>query len=160
MNDSKRKYSGSCLCGAVRYQVTKFEPHIGHCHCTMCRKFHGAAFSTFGEVKLGNLRWISGYERLKSYAASNRTVRRFCDICGSSMVFISPYNQELGTVEIALATLDDIGDDLADLKPDAHIYTSSEVPWLDLGDELPKYLEYRDGDVESPQANFRCFRPD
>jgi hypothetical protein len=114
----------------------------------MCRKFHGAAFSTFGEVKLENLHWISGYEYLKSYTASNRTVRQFCDTCGASMVFISPYNEELGTVEIALATLDDTGDGLADLKPDAHIYTSSKVPWLDIIDELPRYLEYRDGEKE------------
>ena len=145
MNDSQRKYSGSCLCGAVRYEVTEFEPHIGHCHCTMCRKFHGAAFSTFGEVKLENLHWLSGHEQLKSYTAPNRTVRQFCDTCGSSLVFISPYNQELGTVEVAIATLEDG----SGLKPDAHIYTSSKVPWLDIVDGLPRYKEYRDGEKES-----------
>jgi hypothetical protein len=115
----------------------------------MCRKFHGAAFSTFGEVRLENLCWISGAEHLHSYVAPNRTVRQFCDICGSSMVFISPYNEELGTVEIALATLDDSGAGLADLTPDAHIYTRTKVPWLDIDDGLPRYLEYRDGERET-----------
>jgi len=148
MNEIKANYAGSCLCGAVHYEVTAFEPHIGHCHCTMCRKFHGAAFSTFGEVRLENLRWISGAQHLHSYVAANRTVRQFCDICGSSMVFISPYNEELGTVEIALATLDDRGDGLTDLRPDAHIYMGTKVPWLEINDGLPRYTEYRDGEQE------------
>ena len=144
MNNPEKQYSGSCLCGAVRFTVTRFEPLIGHCHCSMCRKFHGAAFSTFGEVRLEHLRWLSGEDRLKSYVAANRTVRKFCDTCGSSMVFISPFNTEAGTVEVALATLDDG----TGLYPDAHIYTRYKVPWLDLCDDLPKYQEYRDGEEQ------------
>ncbi|MBT3308692.1 MAG: hypothetical protein HOL04_07360 [Gammaproteobacteria bacterium] len=62
-------YRGRCLCGAVTYHITQFETDIGHCHCTMCQRFHGAAFSTFGEVKLENLEWLSGYEQLKEFQA-------------------------------------------------------------------------------------------
>ena len=44
-------YKGLCLCGSIKYAVDKIEPKMGHCHCSMCRKFHGAAFATFGEAK-------------------------------------------------------------------------------------------------------------
>jgi hypothetical protein len=39
----------------------------------MCRKFYGAAFSTFGEAKVENFRWIKATEQLKTYQAANGT---------------------------------------------------------------------------------------
>jgi hypothetical protein len=120
----------------------------------MCQKFHGAAFSTFAEVKLSNLYWISGYNNLKSYRASNDTVRQFCNNCGSSMLFCSRYNQQACTVELAIATLDNNNRNNnnlsfdSDLKPNAHIHISSKVAWLNIDDDLPKYKEYRDGEKE------------
>jgi hypothetical protein len=140
MNKPKPNYTGSCLCGAITYRVTKFEPLIGHCHCRMCQKFHGAAFSTFAEVKLVNLCWISGETMLKSYTAANHSTRQFCNCCGSSLTFSSRHNCKAGTIEIAIATLDDS----SGLIPDAHIYTRSKVPWINICDSLPEYRQYRE----------------
>ena len=39
--------TGSCLCGAVTYEVRGPFNMMVHCHCSMCRKHHGAAFATF-----------------------------------------------------------------------------------------------------------------
>ena len=50
---------GSCLCGAVVYQVRRFYPEIANCHCGMCRKFHGAAFATYGKVQVEDLQWLA-----------------------------------------------------------------------------------------------------
>ena len=52
-NDAMR---GTCLCGGIVYEVNALEPKMGHCHCSMCRKFHGAAFATYGEAKRENFR--------------------------------------------------------------------------------------------------------
>lgn len=139
MTNTESNYKGSCLCGGVTFEVTKFEQPLGHCHCKMCQKFHGAAFSTFGEVKLENLHWITGHKNLKSYTASNNAIRQFCSTCGSSLLFCSVYNQKSGTIELAISTLDDA----KDLKPDAHIYTSSKASWISICDDLPQYEEYR-----------------
>ncbi len=38
---------------------------MAHCHCSMCRKFHGAAFSTYGEAKIENFKWLQGEGFLK-----------------------------------------------------------------------------------------------
>lgn len=139
MSEEKGNYTGSCLCGQVQYQVSKFLPVIAHCHCTMCQKFHGAAFSTFGEVEKENLHWLSGQEHLTSYRAENGSIRQFCNCCGASMAFISRYNEEAATVEIAIATLDSG----PPLTPDAHIFTRSKVPWITLSDDLPKFTAFR-----------------
>ncbi len=140
MNEAdKTPYRGSCLCGAVKYEVKKIEPHMAHCHCSMCRKFHGAAFATFGEARKENFRWLQGEELLSAYKASNGTIRTFCSKCGSSMTFKASGGDD-NLVEFALGTLDtDI-----EHRPDAHIYTAYKADWMELHDELPKYFEGRE----------------
>ncbi len=59
-------YRGSCLCGVVRFEVDEFLPQVAHCHCSMCRKFHGAAYATIAGVRrelLIRLRWGAGRVR-------------------------------------------------------------------------------------------------
>ncbi|MDH3589509.1 MAG: GFA family protein [Gammaproteobacteria bacterium] len=135
MTDS---YRGSCLCGAVRYEIDEFMPGIAHCHCSMCRKFHGAAFATIGTVAGSKFRWLAGEDELKDYIAKNGTTRSFCRHCGSSIRFASPRAPE-DEIEIALGTLDS---DLP-LKPSAHIFVGSAANWTVLQDDLPQYEEAR-----------------
>ena len=135
----ENKYQGQCLCGSIKYEVTKIEEQMGHCHCSMCRKFHGAAFATFGEAKSENFRWVTGKNFLKSYIATNGTTRKFCENCGSSLIFM-PANDDGKLVEFSLGTLDtDI-----ELKPDAHIFTKFGANWYEASDDLPKFSEGRD----------------
>ena len=37
---------GGCLCGDVRFTVDWPSKWIAHCHCSMCRRAHGAAYVT------------------------------------------------------------------------------------------------------------------
>lgn len=127
-------YKGECLCGAIKYEIDAFGPRLAHCHCSMCRKFHGAPCVTLGEVNRSNFRWIQGEEALQSYVAENGTIRRFCRYCGSSLTFSSPNTSE-DIVEISLGTLDS---DL-NAKPDAHIYVGSKANWTVICDNLPQY---------------------
>ena len=125
-------YTGSCLCGAVKYEVKKIEPHMAHCHCNMCRKFHGAAFASFGEAKPENFKWLQGKDKLVDYVASNQSTRRFCKTCGSSMTF-QPSFDNGGLIEFTLGTLDT---PILE-KPDAHIFTDFKANWYDVKDDLP-----------------------
>ena len=132
-------YKGQCLCGQIAYEVTKIEPRMGHCHCSMCRKFHGAAFATLGEAKAENFRWVRGEELLKAYTGENGTVRQFCSRCGSSMTFEAS-NSSGELVEFALGTLDsDI-----ELRPDVHIYTEFGANWYEITDDLPVFPRGRE----------------
>ena len=39
--------SGHCECGRIRYQVDTGIKDFSHCHCSQCRRLHGAAYATF-----------------------------------------------------------------------------------------------------------------
>lgn len=129
---------GSCLCGHVSYEVDQFIPHATHCHCSMCRKFHGAAFATYGVVERQSFRWLTGEEHLAKFIAPNGTIRTFCQQCGSSLAFESPTTPN--SIDIALSTLDDNPNEL----PAAHIYTSFKAPWYQITDDLPSYDKTHD----------------
>jgi hypothetical protein len=131
-------YRGSCLCGAARFEIDKFLPQVAHCHCSMCRKFHGAAYATIAGVQRTCFRWVDGEDVLKQYTAPNGTTRTFCSRCGSSLTFSSPRAAD-DVVEIALGTVD--GD--VPVKPNAHIFVGSGANWTVLNDDLPKYGEGR-----------------
>ena len=49
---------GRCLCGALRYQIDGPFVDMVHCHCSMCRKHHGAPFATWAVAPLSGFRWI------------------------------------------------------------------------------------------------------
>ena len=132
-------YRGSCLCGAITFEVDRFAPTTGNCHCSMCRKFPGAAYATIAEARVEHFRWLSGEDRLKPYTAANGTTRRFCSDCGSSLTFFSP-NADPDLVEIALGCFDDE----VPVRPDAHIYVGSGASWALPDDDLPRYEAGRD----------------
>ncbi len=77
---------GSCLCGAVSYEVTGPFKMMGNCHCSICRKSHGAAFATWGIIDPDQFRWTSGEEFVHAYESSRGRERRFCKKCGSPLV--------------------------------------------------------------------------
>jgi len=143
-NETNAPLQGQCLCGSIKYEVDQLEPHMGHCHCSMCRKFHGAAFATFGEAKNENFRWLQGVDLLSSYVASNGATRQFCRTCGSSMTFKASSGQE-ERVEFSLGTLDSE----INLRPDAHIYFASKANWMEVCDHLPKHAEGRNSPLEA-----------
>jgi hypothetical protein len=127
-------YSGSCLCGDIKFSVTGFSDNIANCHCTMCRKFHGAAFGTLTSVE--GLNWLSGKEQLKDFVAPNGTTRTFCKECGSSLGF-RVKGALLNNIEIAVSIFDD---DIP-ITVDAQIYTANKANWCSLDDQLPAFEE-------------------
>jgi len=137
MNE-RQSYFGQCLCAKIKYQVDKIEPNLSHCHCQMCRKFHGAAFATYAEAKVENFQWLKGEELLKSYLAENGTVRKFCNNCGSSLIFV-PSKDNGEFIEFAVGTLDSEIEN----KPNAHIFTRYKSCWYEIKDQLPQFEEGR-----------------
>ncbi|MFP3408941.1 GFA family protein, partial [Pseudomonas sp. SIMBA_065] len=75
----------SCLCVAVSYLLLLPPKAVSHCHCSQCRKSHGAAFASYGSVPRSGLRILRGAASLKAFASSPTVVREFCAECGSSL---------------------------------------------------------------------------
>ena len=98
-------HKGSCLCGAVSYELTSEPKAVTHCHCKMCQKQHGAAFATYASLPKSDLIYVSGKERLTLYNSSSSVVRKFCSICGSNIEW-SGSKKYPDWVSIAVTTLD------------------------------------------------------
>jgi len=126
---------GSCLCGNVRFELEGTPRFINHCHCSMCRKVHGAAFGSFLHADGRGFRWLAGESLVENYPSSPGNVRAFCKVCGSNM----PVLEEQGAhVIIPAGTLDD---DPA-VRPIVHIHTASRAPWFAISDDLPQFAGY------------------
>jgi hypothetical protein len=126
-------YRGSCLCGAVRYEISGPIDSVTHCHCTMCRKAHGAAFATYATVKQERHRFVQGRETLRDYRSSNSVTRTFCSNCGSPMTWSDPV-RFVGNMSFPLGSLD-----TPYVPPkQQHIYVASKAPWHVIGDDWPQ----------------------
>jgi hypothetical protein len=123
----------------MRFEIDRFMPDAAHCHCSMCRKFHGSEFATLATVHRTDFRWTSGSEKLQSFTASNGVTRSFCSRCGSSLTFRSPKSPE-DQIDVALGTMD--GD--VPIRPSAHIFVGSAARWSKISDDLPQYDKHRD----------------
>ena len=126
---------GSCLCGAVSYQLAGTPQFINHCHCTMCRKVHGAAFGSFLHADGRRFRWLSGEGEIRHYRSSPDNTRAFCGICGSNV----PVLEEDGAHVIVPAG--SIDND-PQIRPSVHIHTASMAPWFEITDTLPQFAEF------------------
>ena len=126
---------GSCLCGSVRYEIRGPVGRVSHCHCSMCRKAHGAAFATYGRVERSDFALVSGADDIASYRSSAGVTRTFCRRCGSNLQFISEKRPD--TLSLALGTLDDD----PGVKGSLHIFVASKAPWFHIEDDLPQHAE-------------------
>jgi len=126
---------GSCLCGQVRFELADTPQFINHCHCSMCRKVHGAAFGSFLHSNASGFRWLAGQSQVENYHSSPENVRAFCKVCGSNM----PVLEEEGThVIIPAGSLDDD----PNVRPVVHIHTASKAPLFEITDALPQFAEF------------------
>ena len=82
------KHQGSCLCGSVRWEFSGQPLEATHCHCSMCRKAHGAAFGTYYNLPENAFRWTGAMDTVRTYRSSETIERPFCSTCGSALPFI------------------------------------------------------------------------
>ncbi|HVY66342.1 MAG TPA: GFA family protein [Gammaproteobacteria bacterium] len=123
---------GICLCGAVQYEFTQPFQAMLHCHCSMCRKHHGAMFATFVAAPYSAFRWIGGEDALATYRSSEHGVRTYCRHCASVGPTLMP---EAG---MALAPAGNLEGDPG-IRPQGHMFVASKAAWYDITDALPQY---------------------
>ena len=102
----------------------------------MCRKAHGAAFSTNSVVPTAALTVTAGAAFISEYESSANRRRCFCSKCGSQL-FIRRLNGPELTV-ITLGTID--GD--PDARPVRHVFVASKAPWYSVNETLPQFKIY------------------
>ena len=122
---------GSCLCGAVRFEIDENKIFLfNNCHCTSCRKVTGAAFGSFLQIGGTGFRWISGQESVATFESSPGNHRAFCRVCGSR----APQSQNWAQhVTVPAGSLErDPG-----VKPEVNIFVRSKVAWNEIDPSIP-----------------------
>ena len=125
--------TGSCLCGAVTYQIAGELAPIQLCHCSMCRRASGSAFAANMPVRATDFRITSGEAAVKIYRSSAGKERLFCGECGSPIISRSAGDPEW--VRVRAGTLDEP----APTHVAFHFHVASRASWLPIGDDLPQY---------------------
>ena len=128
--------NGGCLCGAIRYEAGAGAFHQSVCHCSLCRRASGAPFVAWFSVPRANLRWLQGQPT--TYVSSEHGRRSFCPRCGTQLMFED--DRHANEVDLTTCSLDEPGR----LPPQSHIYTATQLAWVQLADGLPRYAGARD----------------
>jgi hypothetical protein len=113
---------GGCLCGKVRYEITRPPALTAVCHCRHCQRSSGAAFSVNVLIPAGGVAIqgdVSTY--VDAGESGNRVLRRFCGACGSALM------SELasGMIAVKAGTLDDS----SIVAPSVQVWTGSAQSW-------------------------------
>jgi hypothetical protein len=127
---------GSCLCDAVRFEISVKPDVMVNCHCSRCRLSRGAAHATNLFVEGSGFHWVRGEDLVENYKLP--TARgfgtAFCSTCGSLLPRVSPAAERINIPAGSLDT--DPG-----LTPRLHIYVGSKAPWFEITDDLPQFEE-------------------
>ncbi|MGB5629999.1 MAG: GFA family protein [Woeseiaceae bacterium] len=124
---------GHCECGKVSFEAAGPIEDFGHCHCSQCRRMHGAAFATFAGVRRSGFRYLSGEDVLSTYASSATYERVFCSVCGSNILGI--LTADPSAVYLCMGAIEGNPP-----RPEGyHIYVGSKAPWHEISDDLKQF---------------------
>lgn len=135
--------TGSCGCGAVRFEVTRPFVSAGYCHCTRCQRRSGTAASANARAESGSVRIVEGEGELRGWKPDGGREKVFCVQCGSALFSCEPDSRDYTGVR--LGAID--GD--PGIRPDSRAFVAFACAWEAMPDDgLPRYDEARPGYLE------------
>ncbi len=128
--------TGTCYCGAIRYETAGPAAHQTICHCSMCRGTSGAASVAWFTVPANTFRFTAGTPA--RFRSSAHATRSFCPACGTQLTFADDGSPD--EIDVTICSLDHAHT----VAPASHIFTASALPWEVLPDDgLPRYRHSR-----------------
>lgn len=123
------RVTGSCFCGAVRYQLLTPPLFCYACHCSDCQKATGSVFACFTTIEA---------EHLVSIGATTPHLTR--RVRPSGLVRVAASCPQCGTILWAGGDKDPVTTDVRTgtldhpelMEPDLHAYIESKIPWIEL----------------------------
>jgi len=140
---------GGCTCGAVRYRLHGRPMFVQCCHCHRCQRETGSAFVISAAIEADRVALMSGKPQPVSVLAPSgrpHDVYR-CPAC--QVALWGEFGRRGVLLFVRVGTLDDP----AALPPDAHIFTSSKLPWVTLPPDVPAFEAYFDREKVWPAAS-------
>jgi hypothetical protein len=126
-------HKGSCLCGAVSFEVEGELKPGDACHCDQCRKQSGHFWASTNVSR--DAIAIDGEDKVSWYRSSGRVRRGFCSQCGS-VLFWELADKDL--LAVAMGAFDKpTGAEL-----EMHIFVGSKGDYYEIADGLPQYERF------------------
>jgi hypothetical protein len=131
-------YTGSCLCGRVRYEFDAEPKLTVACHCSLCRKATGSVFATWTLVAKEHFHWSVGGDEIAEFGSSSHGRRLFCKHCGTTLGNLT--SRRPAFMHLAAGTLDRA----PSLSIKFHAYVGSKASWYEITDACPQFQELPD----------------
>jgi len=127
---------GSCLCGAVRFEVHGPLEHAPEaCHCAQCRR---QTSHVFVGVNVRRASLVVQGERNVTWFASSEAVRRgFCGMCGS-VLFWQPTLPGYEFTSVSMGSLDPP----TGMRLAKHTFVGEKSDYYDITDDLPQHEKF------------------
>jgi hypothetical protein len=128
-----QSFTGSCACGAIRFECSAEPVAAFNCHCRDCQRVAGGPFITAIAVTAAAVK-ITGqpkYHTVKG-ESGNSMSRGFCSECGAQLIARSSGRSDM--IGIHLTALDDPNR----YEPTMDIWTSSAPKWDCMNPALQK----------------------
>ena len=136
MGELGKRYTGGCLCGALRYEADGEPQFAGNCYCSDCRRASGSGFIPFMGFSSSAVRFSGETRKFVSKSArGSDAVRNSCPIC-SSLVF----GGEIGKTDSFTIYAGSL-DDPSLFRPTIAIFARGRPPWA----MIPPHLAVFDG---------------
>lgn len=125
---------GGCRCGAVRFSIARDElPPVYACHCHICQRATGSAFSLQALVPEARLS-VTGPILIREIVTEDRiSVQRFCATCYARI-----YNTNTRRPGLAVVRAGAL-DRSEEIDCRAHIYTATRQQWFAIPDDTPSW---------------------
>ncbi len=135
--------AGQCRCGACRYEIAAdVLPSVYACHCHICQRASGSAFSVQAVVAEAALT-VTGPIVVREITTEDRiSTQRFCGDCLARV-----YNTNTARPGLAVVRAGTL-DRSEELVCKAHIFTAYKQGWVTLPDDVPAWPE------AAPTADF------
>ena len=125
-------HKGSCLCGAVAFEVEGALNAPDGCHCRECRKWTGHYLASTDVPRTALT--VHGAENVAWYRSSEKVRRGFCSRCGSALFFDPLDREKHDWTGIAMGAFDTPTETAMAL----HIFTAEKGDYYDIADGLPQ----------------------
>ena len=135
---------GSCLCGAIQFEITGKTTDLGMCHCSKCRKVSGVASNCNLMTARDNLKWISGEHDLAKFELPDGWGPWRCSVCGSPAPKLHPGG---GAYWVPAGLLDTD----PELSVRGHIFVGSKAAWDEIAGDSQHFTEGFDSQRLDPE---------
>ena len=132
-------FTGGCLCGRVRFELTEPPLEAGYCHCTRCQRRTGTASSAQARIDGRTFRLLQGEESVGAWHPPDTAFEKcFCRACGGHLFSRNP--DDPAQMSVRLGAFD--GD--PGVRPSWRAYVAYAAAWEPIPDDgLERHDEAR-----------------